>query len=125
MSTRCVINFTWDGHIDAKVYRHSDGYPDGVLPDLQKFFVAVEKQTDDRRFHDPSFLAAKFIVWQADQLAKTYDSSKRGYHKSKKLDFIGVGVVTENPDDIEYEYMVACSTHDEKGRPIVTVGRPQ
>lgn len=124
MSTRCVINFTFDGNVEAKVYRHSDGYPDGpngVPADLAKFFVEVEKHTPDHRFDDPSYLAARFVVWQADRLAKTYDSSKRGYTKNKRLNFLGVGIVMENPGDIEYEYTVACSTHDQNGRPIVSV----
>lgn len=97
MSTRCVINFTNGADVVAKVYRHHDGYPDGdygVLQDLQQFFSDTEKETmGDTRFDDPSYLAAKFVVWQARQ-------------NGSGLKFTGVGVLLENPTDIVYEYFV-------------------
>jgi hypothetical protein len=37
MSTRANIVVKSDGEIDAWFYRHSDGYPDGALPLLNKF----------------------------------------------------------------------------------------
>jgi len=102
MSTRCVINFCYDESPQAKVYRHSDGYPDGILPDIQQFFADVQTQTSDTRFGDPTYLAAKYVVWQADQ-----------YHREGgMLNFTSVGVCLENPGDLEYEYFVHCSTHD-------------
>ena len=33
MSTRCNIHFNGWGRTCANVYRHCDGYPEGVLPD--------------------------------------------------------------------------------------------
>ncbi len=125
MSTRCVINFTDGKRIDAKVYRHSDGYPDGpngVPADLKHFFADVVKQTKDTRFDDPSYLAAKYVVWQADQnrqmedkyhasLQKAGDPRFEQQHESTSmLDFLGVGIVLEDPGDIEYRYFVDCST---------------
>lgn len=106
MSTRCVINFGFDKVPYAKVYRHSDGYPNGeygVFANLRKFFECVKEQTKDTRFSDPSYLAAKFVVWQSGM---------------KGLDFLGVGVILENPSDIEYEYFVDCSKNIE-GYPSV------
>ena len=55
MSTRCTINFcykTEDGEpeVVAKIYRHSDGYPDtehGVKNCLKRFFKDVEKRIKD------------------------------------------------------------------------------
>lgn len=41
MSTRAVVNFC-DGskkHIRAKIYRHSDGYPEGLGKDLKEFLT--------------------------------------------------------------------------------------
>lgn len=112
MSTRCNIHFTEHdaGTVVANVYRHSDGYPEGVLPDLQQFFTDVEDQTSDTRFDDPSYLAAKFVVWQAGQYA-------RG---GKPLDFLSVGVSTADAGDGEYVYTVACSRPFSGGRPEVT-----
>jgi hypothetical protein len=127
MSTRCVINFTAGKEIIAKVYRHCDGYPDGVLPDLQTFFTAVEGDTKDTRFGDPSYLAAKYVVWQAEQYANTYDFRTNPPSKKAKprLDFLSVGIVLTNPFDIEYEYDVQCARLDSKGRPTVKSGRPK
>lgn len=113
MSTRCVINFCdapterYARKIVAKVYRHDDGYPEGVEPDLEQFFDAVRDQTNDTRFNDPSYLAAKFVVWQAN-------INGRG---NQPLDFRGLGVILENPSDIEYEYFVDCGS---VGSPKVT-----
>ena len=121
MSTRCNIHFNYPGgQTAANVYRHSDGYPDGVLPDLERFFVAVEAQTDDTRFGDPSYLAAKFVVWQAGEYAFRYDFSSPDLKKipTEPLDFLGVGVMVHDAGDAEYLYEVTAST--DGGRPAVT-----
>ncbi len=101
MSTRCVINFTVGGDIEAKIYRQCDGYPDAVLPDMAQFFSDVKNSVlrGDRRFDDPSYLAAKFVVWQTLQYAET----------NHPLSVTGVGVVAEDPGDIEYRYFVDCA----------------
>jgi hypothetical protein len=110
MSTRCTIHFEYaPGQTDAIVYRHGDGYPDAVLPDLEKFFAAVEEQTKDTRFGDPSYLAAKFIVWQASRLLRGYDSATGEPRPSQPLDFIGVAPVLHDPGDIEFRYHVLCT----------------
>jgi hypothetical protein len=114
MSTRASIHFTSKGHeeIEANVYRHSDGYPDteyGVPADLDRFFQDVEKQTGgDTRFNDPSYLAAKYVVWQAGQYAGD---------KKRPLSFLSVGVQVSDPGDIEYIYTVESQP---QGRPVVT-----
>ena len=109
MSTRCNIHFAYgpDEPPKANIYRHSDGYPKGVLPDLDTFFAEVEAQTRDTRFNDPSYLAAKFVVWQAGQNA-------RG---GKPLDFISLGITSEDASDGEYVYTVTCRG---PGRPTIT-----
>lgn len=110
MSTRCNIHFTYGDDVCANVYRHSDGYPDGkhgVPADLEKFFKAVEKETTDHRFDDPEYLAAKFIVWQAGEYSGEPGS----------LDFISLGVCTEDHGDVAYIYTVDCKT---KKRPKVS-----
>lgn len=110
MGTRCTINFCYpDGQVCAKVYRHSDGYPDGdsgVPADLGRFFDAVKAQTSDTRFGDPCFLAARFVVWQADQ----HKRSSVAVDLGAPLDFLGVGVLMEDPGDIEYTYNLTCGS---------------
>lgn len=113
MSTRCNIHFNGWGETQANVYRHSDGYPDGVLPDLQKFFEAVEAQCGhDTRFDDPEYLAAKYVVWQSQQ--KYYAP------EGKPLAFTGVSPCLQDHGDIEFVYTVDCDKLDQKGRPTVT-----
>lgn len=133
MSTRCVINFTHGRRIEAKIYRHSDGYPDGetgVLADLQRFFDAVEKQCNgDNRYYDASYLAAKFVVWQAGEYANSRNMWDRETLKQRSdeeiaklaaaspLNFLSVGVIKKDPSDIEHRYFVDCNKVD--GRPAV------
>jgi hypothetical protein len=120
MSTRCVINFTEERaaqqQVVARIYRHSDGYPDGgggVPADLERFFAAVESQTKDTRFRDPSYLAAKYIVWQGGEWVRA----------GGPLDFLSVGVLgtepKDVPDDVEYIYTVDCSHLTPTGHPTV------
>lgn len=113
MSTRCNIHFSYGTDIVANVYRHSDGYPEGphgVPASLKRFFEDVEVQTKDRRFGDPSYLAAKFVVWQASQYATP----------CKPLEFLSVGVAMKDAGDGEYIYTVDCSELGPDGRPSVT-----
>lgn len=111
MSTRSSTHFTYGGEKHepaAIVYRHWDGYPDGHGLDLFEFFAEVERQTRDTRFDDPTYLAAKLVVWLADK-----------FGEANQLDFLGVGVVTKDPEDIEFYYVVNCGELDANGRPTV------
>jgi len=64
MSTQATVHFQENGKTEAIIYRHTDGYPEGLGEDLQTFLNEVNK-LKDKRFDDPSYLAAKFVVWQA------------------------------------------------------------
>jgi len=111
MSTRATVHFCYSNkHPEAIIYRHSDGYPEGLGKDLETFFDDVKAQTNDTRFTDPCYLAAKFVVWQADKYAVKYDWSAKEPKatKANMLDFLSVGVVMKDPGDIEYRYIVAC-----------------
>lgn len=104
MSTRAVIDFTGNLEVDpgAAVYNHWDGYPENILPLLDKFFDAVTEQTDDTRFDDPSMLAARFVVY----LAGTYTDDS-----SKPLDFLSVRLEASGVDvGQEYSYRVLCDS---------------
>jgi hypothetical protein len=110
MSTRANIHFGFKHPTSGKnvslanVYRHYDGYPDGVLPGLEEFFGAVRSQTSDTRFGDPEYLAAKFVVWQAAQYAAD---------PAKPLAFTGVGIATKDAGDGEYVYELDCASGDQ------------
>ena len=124
MSTRATIHFLYKGKKDpiAIIYRHSDGYPEGLGEDLKEFFKDVEEQTKDgingTRFNDPSYLAAKWVVWDADQHAREFNSSGE-YEKSEMLNFLSVGIVNEDPSDIEFRYLVKCNTGHDSQEPEV------
>lgn len=126
MSTRSTTHFVYnesDGaHNAAIIYRHTDGYPEGAGTDIYRFFEDVKSQTNDTRFGDPSYLAAKYVVWLADQFAYSYDFNGKEMKKVKKnmLDFLSVGVCSGDPGDIEYRYTVNCGKMDEDGYPVVT-----
>jgi hypothetical protein len=98
MSTRATVHFQSDGKTEAIVYRHFDG--DSLDDDLEEFFKEVQEQTDDTRFDDPTYLAARYVVWQAQQYAK--------HSPGKPLAFTGVGVYQRDPSDIAYRWLVSC-----------------
>lgn len=104
MSTRASIHFCY--HNEKKpvaiIYRHSDGYPEGLGADLERFINYLKKNVKDNRFSDPSYLAAKWVVWDALQM----DSKGKA---TATLDFLGVGICMEDAGDIEYIYKVICA----------------
>lgn len=114
MSTRSTTHFLYaeDRKPTAIVYRHGDGYPEGAGADIVKFFDQVDKLRD-KRFTDPSYLAAKYVVFLAEMFGKYADDPKN------RLDFISVGVVTTDPGDIEYRYQVICDGKGKDGRPTL------
>jgi hypothetical protein len=119
MSTRANIHFNYStGETVANVYRHSDGYPEGVLPDLDRFFSDVEAQTDDTRFNDPSYLAAKFVVWQAGENARMMVYGLPGA-MVKPLNFLSVGIMNQDAGDAQYVYDVTTA-EGQDSRPTVT-----
>jgi hypothetical protein len=63
----------------------------------------------DTRFNDAEYLAAKFVVWQATQNARTPGS----------LNFLSLGIATTLHGDEDFEYRVTCDTTDETESPSV------
>jgi len=111
---------------EAIVYRHSDGYPEVMLTDLQRFFETVEEETNDSRYSDPPYIAARWVVWLAREFSTPYErgeGGKYGYNRESSrvgsLDFLSVGVVSQDPGDIEHSYWLDCSSLGGDGRPTV------
>ena len=109
MSTSATIHFHFDDGDEAVaiIYRHWDGGPDEVIPDLKRFFDDVREQAHPTRFNDPRYLAAKYVVWQAHENAFRYDGGK--YVPTEMLDFSSVGVCVRDPEDIAFRYHVWCN----------------
>jgi len=112
MSTRATIHFQYQSRehewvSEAIVYRHGDGYPgpDGLESDLSAFLNTVAK-LDDTRFNDPAYLAAKWVVFDAARYVKMMMRLRK--EKQHILSFLSIGIVREDPADIEYRYLVRC-----------------
>lgn len=103
MGARLVTTFCDEsGEAVAHVYDHWAADNEACAEKkLQAFFDAVLEQCGDTRFTDPSYLAAKFVVWRAEGYAMsetlTFEpgTSKAVYHPEniKPLNFLSVGIV--------------------------------
>lgn len=116
MSTRSQIGFyrkeptqktlkEWE----ALIYRHSDGYPDGVLPDIIPFLKWWKSK---RGIDDLEYCAARLLQW----LCNEYDNRSKVIEKqigktalSNDGDYTGIyghGICKGFHGDIEYYYAV-------------------
>jgi hypothetical protein len=115
MSTRCQILWKFeDGQV--LTYRHSDGYPTGVLPDLVEFL-----KWNIGRNNQPDYLIANYFYWSKKHFERYVDYDyKTGKQKRKstplhkrKLDgnemiLLGYGLDYQGTlhGDIEFFYTV-------------------
>lgn len=125
MSTRCQIEFysecpgnSVDAKPDARIYQHSDGYPENMLPELAYLEGVLSKNLPrfGSRLDDPEWCASEFVnqfrlpsdqpydpMAEQPQTAKPY-----GPHPGS------IYVTQELHSDIAYLYRVTC--HAEKWR---------
>lgn len=118
MSTRATIHFHYPGEPKpvAIIYRHGDGYPDGLGKDLEDFVKEVRENVPDNRFHDAAYLASKWVVWDAHKMSMIgYGEKKWAEGDPHRLKFLSVGIVDKDPGDIEFRYKVVCD-----GTPTIT-----
>lgn len=126
MSTHATFRFVDEqGNTYATIYRHSDGYLECGGRDIFRFFDAVREQTGDTRFSDPSYLAAKYVVFLADNFACKYEWDENGemrQTKTQPLDFASVGLLGDGVDcGEEFRYTIHCTNSwDDTGDPRVT-----
>jgi hypothetical protein len=103
-----------NAQVEARIYRHSDGYPDGpsgIAAEFERFFTAVEHDTDDHRYSDAEYLAAKFLVWAVLAAKRAEGYAWRKANPPKKdgpLNFLGYGVSQADHGDVAYVYFVDC-----------------
>jgi hypothetical protein len=112
MSTRATIHFYDLGEKkpESIIYRHTDGYPKETGVDLYKFFQRLSK-LNDPRFHDASMLAARYVVYLAEQFATDFKKKKGKWilvPKKEKLDFLSVRVLPMDTSDTAFRYVVRC-----------------
>jgi len=68
MSTRCQIRFMKKGGTTVQIYRHSDGYPESVIPDLYDFFKWYYSEPESRQGDYPDYVGANFIYYEKKSL---------------------------------------------------------
>lgn len=107
MSTRCNIQVqNSDGTIyECMVYRHSDGYPESVLPFLEPFVNTFKTE----RGCDPEYFVAQFL--RHAMIDECKEADKDDFYKKfpdahPSKSYLGWGVCTELHGDIEYLYTV-------------------
>jgi hypothetical protein len=100
MATSCTVTFISQNSPAAIIYRHHDGYPESAGKDILNFLDTCSKLPDSR-LDDPSYLAAKYVVWLANQFNE---------NPNNPLDFLGVGVCLKNPLYLDYTYEINCSS---------------
>ena len=126
MSTRSQIGFyskEWadkNGKItkpeldkpDVLIYRHWDGYPAGVLPDIIPFLVWFSKS---RGLHDTEYAGARLLQYlcnQADEFVakeKASDPDNQMFDREYNKKFTGTlghGICNDFHLDIEYYYAI-------------------
>lgn len=100
MSTRCQIGFYYGDNEQpfnkpsALIYKHSDGYEEGVMPELLEYLKDPENA---RNIGDPEYLSA----WYLYKLMGGFE--EKGYTSMGR---IGFGICDGIHGDIEYYYAV-------------------
>ena len=124
MSTRAQITIDGEdgGMFELSVYKHSDGYPEGVLPFLRQFVAEFHKY----RRHDPSYFIAQLLRHWA-----VYDHLKgltlggmplsrpecsEGHYK--QFQYLSWGIETQLHVDLEFIYHVTKDGTIEVRKPI-------
>lgn len=108
MSTRCNIAFYENEEkgfeeFEALIYKHSDGYPDGVLPFLVPF---VQKFLSVRGF-DVEYLSARALQHFANETDKGLEEYRREQgDEVETFEVLGFGICKDFHGDIEYLYCV-------------------
>ena len=100
MSTRALITIKGCEHA---IYKHCDGYPDGILPWLKPIVAAFHKERGD----DPSYLLAQIVR----QYVFSHENKADDTNRLLAFKFTGWGIVGPN-DDLgqEYEYEIDAKT---------------
>lgn len=123
MSTRCQIEFydanpTDGAEPQARIYKHSDGYPKGILPMLRYIERLLGKNIPPYgpRLDDPEWAAAEFVTqfrlpsnWREDTKRLGGEPLIDGTEKVPLTRYRGNIYITQHlHQDIEYLYRVEC-----------------
>lgn len=116
MSTRCQIAFVefQGADIDspqALIYRHSDGYPSGVLPDIMPFLGWWNER---RGVNDIEYCSARLLQYLCNkydgyrlEMSKEFKHLKDDIEEQKGFTGeLGHGICKGYHSDIEYLYVI-------------------
>lgn len=122
MSTRAMVSFKQNNKTYARIYIHSDGYPEGkhgLISRIDKFLDTCSQlkgTLNDTRFNDPCILAARFIAFI---VSKNYENLEDiGIEAKNVVDFTGISIIDTSGGDwgVAYYYDIVCNTAE---RPII------
>jgi|GEM_PF-3708980 hypothetical protein len=86
----------------------------GLGQDLQRFVADIRANVKDNRFNDAAYLAAKWVVWDANNHRRIMADA--GLAKADHIcNFLSVGILDRDAGGIEYRYKVVCD-----GTPTIT-----
>lgn len=112
MATRCQIIV--EGLDENKIYKHWDGYPEGVMPVLKE----VVHRFKEERGWDNEYLLAQIVRFFAyndnenrQNILDSVEYSNRLKDSYKKPSILGWGISNLWHSDIEYMYMVTKDWH--------------
>jgi hypothetical protein len=118
LSTRAQIEFIvkyGNQEIKRRIYQHSDGYPEGVLSGLKKFFAWLTSEPEARDPADADYTSANYIYYSKKKL----ESYKNGVEK------IGFGISDINDPlhgDLAYFYeVIMTQLNPEAFRPTTEI----
>jgi hypothetical protein len=103
MSTRCRIEIR-DGKYTYRIYRHSDGYPQGVIADLYIFMNNYSRNPGE----DPEYFLANFIFYaKLAEWIRVLRENDKSIFDYKWWEY-GYGVCAPNCDhgDLDYAYTI-------------------
>lgn len=111
MSTRCQIGFYGGAKVvigkpEALVYRHSDGYPSGVLPDIMPFLAWWAK---GRGISDIEYVSARLLQYlcnEYDGRGSQWASEEEKASVKQFTGTLGHGISANFHGDIEYVYAI-------------------
>ena len=99
MSTRCMIEVAG---ISVKLYKHHDGYPEGVLPSL----VPLVKRFISARGWDPEYMLARVSQWLMNESDASMDEYRKASGRPAETEALGFGLDTQYHGDLDYVYII-------------------
>lgn len=110
LSTRCQILFRHGDH-ELLTYRHSDGYPEGVIPDLKRFLEWYPRP------YQFEYATATWFYFQKRKVEEWSHDGEESPTEQKELDnndhvALGYGICANERihNDIEHFYLVDLET---------------